>query len=88
MRAKGAHERSSMTIDHVLPRAQGGGNDPMNMVVACKPCNGRKADRTPEQAGMKMLYPAREPKWDERLALSFTDRGGNVPAAWADYVTV
>ena len=28
----------------------------MNLVTACAVCNGRKADRTPEEAGMPLLY--------------------------------
>lgn len=46
----------SLTIDHVLPRSKGGKNTWVNTVTACKPCNVEKADRTPEQAGMPMLY--------------------------------
>lgn len=41
-----------MTIDHVIPICQGGGNDPWNLVPACFRCNSRKGGRTPEQAGM------------------------------------
>ena len=46
------------TYDHVVPR---GGNDPANVVVACKGCNSRKADRTPEGAGMPLLIPKSNP---------------------------
>lgn len=41
------------TYDHVDPDA---GNDIDNVVVACRRCNGRKRDRTPEEAGM-VLHP-------------------------------
>lgn len=40
------------TVDHVIPRAQGGTSVWENCVTACKPCNHRKADRTPSQAKM------------------------------------
>jgi len=34
------------TIDHVVPRSKGGGEkDKSNCVVACLPCNQRKADK-------------------------------------------
>lgn len=42
------------TIDHLVPRAQGGRSTWKNTVAACADCNGRKADRTPEQAGMAL----------------------------------
>ena len=41
-----------LTIDHIVPRCQGGGDELRNLAVACRPCNSRKGGRTPEQAGM------------------------------------
>ena len=41
---------SELTIDHVLPRSQGGVSSWENCVLACVACNSRKANRTPEQA--------------------------------------
>lgn len=45
-----------LSCDHIVPQACGGGWTWMNLVAACSPCNGRKADRTPEQARMPLLY--------------------------------
>lgn len=50
-----------VTIDHVLPRAQGGGTSFINCVVACQACNNKKADRTPEQAGMVLMKKPTHP---------------------------
>lgn len=33
-------------IDHKMPRALGGDNDPANLVVACVACNLAKSDKT------------------------------------------
>jgi 5-methylcytosine-specific restriction endonuclease McrA len=53
----------SITIDHVVPRSRGGASSWTNCVAACVACNARKADRTPEQAGMHLRrHPAR-PAW-------------------------
>lgn len=46
-----------LTLDHILPRAQGGKTTPQNLVSACKKCNQRKGNRTPEQARMPLLTP-------------------------------
>ncbi|MET9325417.1 HNH endonuclease [Tsukamurella sp. NPDC003166] len=46
------------TIDHVFPRSRGGGNTWSNLVACCADCNHRKADRTPAEAGMRLV---REP---------------------------
>ncbi len=40
----------SGTRDHVVPRSLKGPDTLTNVVASCKPCNGRKANRTPEQA--------------------------------------
>lgn len=43
-----------LSIDHLIPRCQGGGDGEENLVVACWDCNSRKRGRTPEQAGMSL----------------------------------
>lgn len=44
-----------LTLDHIVPKSRGGPSSWENLVSACQPCNHRKADRTPEEAGMKLL---------------------------------
>ena len=44
-----------LTLDHILPKAQGGTTTPQNLVSACVKCNQRKGNRTPEQARMPLL---------------------------------
>lgn len=53
------------TIDHIKPRSQGGKNTWKNTIAACLKCNNKKADRTPEQANMPLLYKARVPDWTD-----------------------
>jgi hypothetical protein len=53
---------SELTLDHVIPRAQGGKNSWENLVACCRRDNHRKADRTPEEAEMPLL---RRPLWRE-----------------------
>ena len=45
-----------LDMEHIMPASKGGATSWMNLVAACKPCNHRKADRTPEAAGMKLHY--------------------------------
>lgn len=52
-----------LTIDHVIPRNYGGNNSWENLVVACLPCNNRKANRTPEQAGMNLIKKPKKPNY-------------------------
>jgi 5-methylcytosine-specific restriction endonuclease McrA len=52
-----------LTLDHVVPRSQGGISTWENCVLACVGCNKRKADRTPEQAGMPLRKQPVRPMW-------------------------
>ncbi|MBM3999604.1 MAG: HNH endonuclease [Planctomycetes bacterium] len=52
-----------LTIDHVIPRSQGGTSTWENCVLACLDCNARKANRTPERAGMPLLRKPERPAW-------------------------
>ena len=53
----------ALTIEHILPRSKGGLSTWENCVLACVPCNKKKADRTPEQAGMKLRSRPKKPSW-------------------------
>jgi 5-methylcytosine-specific restriction endonuclease McrA len=64
-----------LTIDHVIPRSQGGQSSWTNCVAACVSCNARKADRTPEQAGMRLRKSPARPEWKPLYALSGTGHG-------------
>lgn len=44
-----------LTLDHIIPRSRGGESTWENLVACCHPCNNRKGDRLPEEAGMKLL---------------------------------
>jgi 5-methylcytosine-specific restriction endonuclease McrA len=54
---------AATTVDHVLPRSRGGRNTWSNTVAACYPCNQRKGDRTPAEAGMRLLIDPAVPTW-------------------------
>ena len=53
--------KKHLTIDHVMPRSRGGGNTWTNLVACCSGCNVYKGNRTPKEAGMKLLNKPYEP---------------------------
>lgn len=57
-----------LTIDHVVPRAKGGDSRWENCVLACVDCNHRKADRSPEQANMRLRKLPVRPAWNPLFA--------------------
>lgn len=58
-----------LTLDHVVPRVQGGDNSWSNLVCACVKCNARKGGRTPVQARMHLIRPAVRPKRNPAIAV-------------------
>ena len=64
----------NFTVDHVIPRKQGGKTSWTNIVTACNKCNNIKDCRTPEQAGMKLLKKPIAPKIEETIESTILDR--------------
>jgi 5-methylcytosine-specific restriction endonuclease McrA len=55
------HSGDKLSIDHVQPRSRGGGDSWENVTTACLPCNVRKGNRTPREAGMTLRRPPHRP---------------------------
>lgn len=53
---------TELSLDHVIPRSQGGGASWTNLVCCCVACNVRKGGRTPEQAHMKLIAEPVQPR--------------------------
>ena len=64
-------DRKDLNIDHVVPRQHGGLTTWTNVVCSCIPCNGRKANRTPEQANMHLVRKPKKPRWRPFLEIQF-----------------
>lgn len=61
---------NDLTRDHIIPASRGGGSIWENCVTACRNCNQYKDDRTPEEAGMKLLAVPYIPNLAQYLILS------------------
>lgn len=57
--------KQASTIDHVFPKSRGGADSWENLVAACLRCNNIKDDRTPKEAGMRLLFEPRVPTFEE-----------------------
>jgi len=97
--ADGRPDRDELTLDHVIPRAQSKHAAVYlpwsrkwvnvtcweNAVTACRACNARKADRTPQQAGMELRVYPRSPTPADVLRMTL-GKLRDVPAAWEAYL--
>lgn len=72
--------RAECTMDHVIPKSRwkksgmaGTPSNYNNVVTSCQPCNNKKRDRTPKEAGMKLHILPKTPTFQD--AFDLTRRG-------------
>lgn len=63
-----------LTLDHLIPRSKGGKSNWTNLVTACKSCNAKKGDFSPEEVGMKLHKMPVKPSYVMFLKASSIDR--------------
>jgi len=56
LKASSSNHPHRATVDHILPKVQGGQSTYLNLVGCCWTCNQAKAGRTPDQAGMPLIF--------------------------------
>lgn len=74
---------SELSLDHVVPRSQGGESSWTNLVCACTRCNARKGGRTPEQARMKLIRKPVQPTRNPVITLRL---GTDKYASWKQFL--
>jgi len=74
--------RTNLTVDHVIPRSKGGDSTWENIVASCAPCNRRKGDALPNQAGMTLRHPPRTPGPHVFIQVA----SPTIPTAWRAYL--
>jgi len=78
-------DRRDLNLDHVIPRDRGGPTTWENIVCSCIPCNTRKANRTPSEAGMRLVQKPKRPKWRPFVQVSL---GAPVHDTWKHFLDV
>jgi 5-methylcytosine-specific restriction endonuclease McrA len=63
-------DRKDLNLDHVIPRDRGGPTTWENIVCSCIPCNTRKANRSPQEAGVTLIRKPKRPKWRPFVQIS------------------
>jgi hypothetical protein len=76
----GVHQPGSrsLTREHIYPSARGGLDTWINLISACRLCNARKKCRSPEEAGMPLLFAPYVPSVFEDFLLSGRNIRGDV----------
>ncbi len=78
-------QTSHLTLDHVIPRYRGGQNTWENVVSACAQCNRRKAGKTPNEAGMKLIRIPRPPRSNGYVSIPYHHRQNQLE--WQKYLS-
>ena len=58
-----------LTREHIVPTSRGGHDTWMNCISACRPCNGHKGNRLPEELRMSLMYLPYVPSLHEDMIL-------------------
>lgn len=73
-----------LTLDHVIPKSIGGKASWTNIVTSCKDCNTQKANKTPQQAGMRLI---KRPEYPNPKSLYSSLVGnGDFPEEWNNWI--
>jgi 5-methylcytosine-specific restriction endonuclease McrA len=78
-----AFPREGLNLDHVIPRANGGKTTWENIVCSCIPCNTRKANRLPHDAGLRLVRKPSKPKWRPVISMLLEAKHKEL---WKDYL--
>lgn len=76
--------QKDLTLDHVVPRSKKGPTSWTNLITACKRCNARKGDYTPEAAGLKLKTKPHKPSYLDFLR----HNSGLFQEEWGPYLRV
>ena len=72
-----------LTLDHVMPKSRGGKTNWDNLTTACKRCNSRKGDFTPEEANLRL----RQKPFKPSFLVFLRDFSGSVEASWMPFLS-
>lgn len=74
---------SELNIDHVLPSSRGGKSTWSNLVCCSISVNQKKGNKTPEEAGLKLIKKPKKPSHYELMIKTIK----NPPEEWRDFVS-
>lgn len=63
------------TKDHIIPESRGGKDTWENLVTCCPHINKKKANRTPQEAGLRLLSVPKKPKWSPLFSALYNGNG-------------
>ncbi len=78
-------DTTKLNIDHVMPRSRGGKTEWTNVVTSCISCNLKKGNKTPAEAGMKLILSPHKPHRRVKFVLTLKSNK-KIPSSWQRFV--
>jgi 5-methylcytosine-specific restriction endonuclease McrA len=78
-------DRTDLNLDHVIPRDRGGPTSWENIVCSCIACNTRKANRSPQEAAMRLIRKPKRPKWRPFVQINL---GMHCHDSWKHFIDI
>jgi len=75
-------DEKELTLDHLIPKAKGGKTSWSNLVTACKTCNSKKGNYSPEEAGLQLSLKPYRPSY----IMYLKDLSGNNYNEWKPFL--
>ncbi len=76
-----------LQLEHVIPKSKGGKTTWLNTVCACDECNDKKRDRTPEEAGMKIIRKPFTPRFLPTQTMKAFSWDKDKYGSWENFVS-
>jgi 5-methylcytosine-specific restriction endonuclease McrA len=78
-------QTKDLNLEHIIPRSRGGQTSWAKVATSCIPCNIKKANHLPEEAGMKLLIQPSKPQWKGSGSLVFRS-SFKLKASWQKFI--
>jgi len=78
-------DTTKLNIDHIMPRSRGGKTEWANVVTSCISCNLKKGNRTPTEAGMRLIITPHKPSRRIKFVLTLKTNI-KIPSSWQKFI--
>ena len=76
--------RNKFTFDHVIPKSRGGKTNWNNIVCSCLDCNSKKDNKTPGEAGLKLIRKPYAPIIADNFNSGIINRMKGMSRIWSN----
>jgi len=76
---------NELNLDHIIPKSRGGKTDWLNVVTSCIKCNLKKANKLPQEVGMKLVIKPSRPVFNSGLSIILSSPV-KIKSSWQKFI--